>query len=219
MPRLIWFMTLALLLSPGLVSLARADNYSCQGWSHNPPDVPREGRINNDYAGIVTAVTKDSITIKWVNTPGVKPKKFAVSETLAAGQVPKDRRVMDNPDRNPALPPPRMDRPVDPEYMYRLTDVRVGDCVGIIYACINGVDICDHICIGRRPGGDVPPLPKEAEDLRDWRKAWMARTGQRLPDWMLKTPHVPYHEQRNAYWAKVAPMPREVMPPGPALDP
>ena len=35
--------------------------------------------------------------------------------------------------------------------------------------------------------------------------------GRPLPDWMEKLPaYVPLHEQTNAYWARIAPMPREV---------
>ena len=34
------------------------------------------------------------------------------------------------------------------------------------YVVIDGAVTCDHICIQKRPGGRMPPLPKEAEDLR-----------------------------------------------------
>jgi len=107
-----------------------------------------------------------------------------------------------------------------PEYMYRLTDVKAGDCIAIFYARINGVDICDHIRIWKRPNGLIPSLPKEAEDLRDWRKVWKAKNpGRSLPEWMEKRPYVPYHESQNAYWDRIAPMPREGKPPSPARDP
>lgn len=218
MARTICLAALASLLSSGLVAQAKADHHSCQGISHDPPREPREGNVNVSYAGVVTEVTKDSITIQWVNTPGEKPKKFAVSETLAAGKFSKYPRVREDPNGNPALPAPTMPRPVMPEYMYRLADVKVGDCVGIFYARIGGVDICDHISICRRPGGEVPPLPKEAEDIRC--RPELQKLRKRLKDAGLPvTKYVPYHEWINAYWAKVAPMPREVKPPGPARDP
>jgi hypothetical protein len=163
----------------------------------------REGGVNNHYGGVVTEVTKDSITIQWVNSFGEKPKKFAVSETLAAGKVPIERRVRAGFARP--------GNPMMPEYMYRLTDVRVGDCVGIFYARIDGVDICDHIRIWRRPGGEVPPLPRKAEDLRDEREVWKKNNpGRPLPKLLATQKYVPYHEWINNYWAHIAPMPHEV---------
>jgi hypothetical protein len=168
--------------------------------------------VENGYAGTVTEVTKNSITIQWVNSPGEKPKTFAVSETLAAGKPGIEPRVPPGWVRNPTNP-----MPVMPQYMYRLLDVKVGDCVGIFYARINGVDICDHICIGRRPGGLVPPLPKEAEDLRDIHRKARERYKAQYPnlpesDQLLKAlkPPAPYHERMNAYWDHLAPMPHLV---------
>src|SRR5262249_17383299 len=100
--------------------------------------------------------------------------------------------------------------------MYRLNDVKVGDCIGIEYARLNGVDICDHIRICRRPGGEVPPLPKEAEDLRDYREVWKANhPGQPLPERLANLLHVPYHECSTGYGAKFAPTLREETPLGP----
>jgi hypothetical protein len=159
-------------------------------------------------------VTKDSITIQWPDLPDKKPKRFAVSQTLAAGKMPKERRLPPGPVR----PNPMM-----PEFMYRLTDVKVGDLVTILYARVNGVDICDHICIKRRPGGLVPPLPKEAEELRDVsrheREAYKAKfPNGPVPEWLAKRP-VPYHELINDYWARQAPMPREKGRIGPLISP
>jgi len=214
MSRIIWFAALVSLLSPGLVPLVAADCHPCQG--RVVPSAPRKpgpsDSVNNDYGGVVTEVTKDSITIQWVNSPDEKPKKFAVSETLAAGKPGIEPRLL--PGR-PA-PPPGARNPTMPEDMYRLTDVKVGDCVGIVYSRVAGVDICDHIRISRRPDGEVPPLPKEAEDLRDDREVWKARhPGKPLPERLAKSRYVPYHEWINGYWAKVAPMPREVKPKAP----
>ena len=62
--------------------------------------------------------------------------------------------------------------------MYRLTDVKVGDWVCIKYARVDGVDVCDHIKIVKRPGGRVPPLPPGVEERS----------------------RIPYHEWMNAYW-------------------
>jgi hypothetical protein len=204
MSRIIWLVPLVSLLSPGLVSLATADYHPCQGRAGATPLKPREGdSVNNDYGGTVTAVTKDSITIQWVNLQGEKAKTFAVSETLAAGKAPIEPRMLPGQTRP--------GNPMMPEYMYRLTDVKVGDCVAIVYARIAGVDICDHIRIWRRPDGEVPPLPSEAEKLRDGREVWKAKhPGKPLPHYLANRRYVPYHEWQNAYWAKVAPMPREV---------
>ncbi|HUR54088.1 MAG TPA: hypothetical protein VMZ71_08145, partial [Gemmataceae bacterium] len=46
-----------------------------------------------------------------------------------------------------------------------------------------GKVICDHINISKRPGGKVPPLPKEAEDL-------MRTTAYT---------YIPYHERMQAH--------------------
>lgn len=209
MGRVIWFVLAIAVSSAGVVSRAGADYHPCQG--RIVPTLPREaqeGSVNNDYAGTVTEVTKDSITIQWVNSPNQKPKKFAASETLAAGKVPTERRV-----RPGTAPPPGGPSRLMPEYMYRLSDVKVGDCVGIFYARIGGLDICDHIRISRRPGGEVPPLPEEAEKRRDEREVWKAQNpGKPLPDDLANSRYLPYHEWINAYWAKVAPMPREAKP-------
>jgi hypothetical protein len=104
--------------------------------------------------------------------------------------------------------------------MYRLGDVKPGDQVSICYAYLGGESICDHICIQKRPGGRVPPLPDEAEALRK---------RPRIPG-DPEIPHVRYDEWINAYWDledkgipfpekfgpnrrwPVAPMPRELKP-------
>jgi hypothetical protein len=125
--------------------------------------------------------------------------------------------------------------------MYRLTDVKVGDTLLIYYSHLGGVDICDHIRITKRPGGRMPTLPKEAEDLlnpEEVHKARMAATKAKHPDWPDPKPlppgyfgtYIPYNEYWDAYWDledkgipypekfgkkrrwPVAPMPREVKP-------
>jgi hypothetical protein len=167
--------TLALWLF--LVTLASASPASAQGpVGPRPPRLPRNDAVNLPYSGIVTEVTKDSITIQWTATPGEKPKTFPVSKTLAAGKVAMEPRLMPGQTRGYHVSPPNM---------YRLTDVKVGDWVGIHFAYLGGVCTCDHIRIFKRPGGTVPPLPEEAEAL-----------------WKLHAPrpYVPYHEGMNAYW-------------------
>ena len=211
MSRIIWFAALVSLLSPGVVPLVAEDCHPCQGWV--VPSAPRKpvagDSLNNDYGGVVTEVTKDSITVQWVDSSDEKPKKFAVSEALAVGKPGIEIRLL------PGRPLP-ISNPTMPEYMYRLTDVKVGDCVGIFYARIDGVDICDHIRISRRPDGEVPPSPKEAEDLRDPREIWKAgHPGQPLPERLANRRYVSYHETINGYWAKIAPMPHEVKPKAP----
>lgn len=156
-----------------------------------PPPPPIERQVNAPYGGAVTAITKDSITIQWLNSPGEKPRTFALTETLAAGEIPK---------KNPFLP----NQFVDPIDMYRLTDVKVGDLVVVGYARFNGTDICHNICIRKRPGGRIPPLPEEAEKLRwpesKFSAARLARMTPELREFLRGSRPIPYHEYWNAYW-------------------
>jgi hypothetical protein len=155
--------------------------------------------------GIVTEVTNYSITIQ---RPGEPPKRFAVSEVLTSGEVPRQPRLTNRPG------PPYL---VIEPYMYRLSDVKVGDWVSIIYSRVGGVDTCDHINIVKRPGGLVPPLPEGVE-----------KPPRPRPEGFPQRPFIRYHEGMNAYWDlvdkgipypekfgrnrrfPVAPMPREV---------
>ena len=50
--------------------------------SPNDPREPKREDVDISYGGTVTAVTKDSITIRYMNWT---PKTFAVSDTLARG--------------------------------------------------------------------------------------------------------------------------------------
>ena len=185
----------------------------------NPPP-PVGNAVNVPYRGIVIEVMKNAITIQGA---GEEPKVFAVSETLAAGKVPSKPRQ---------LPGRRQGYHVAETSMYRLTDVKVGDWVQISYAHVNGVSICDHINIFKRPGARMPALPDEAEALRNPEAVWKAQHPDRAvpPDFNRKLGYFPYHEEMNAYWAlvdkgipypekfgekrrwPVAPMPREVKP-------
>jgi hypothetical protein len=139
---------------------------------------PREGGVNQPYWGSVTEVTKESITVQYEKD---EPKKFVASETLALGKIPMEPRPNPNTNHKYVVPAP---------CMYRLADVKVGDDVSIRYSHIGGVSICDHICIHKRPGGRIPPLPEEAEALR--------RGPQRPGD--PPRLFIPYHEYWNAYW-------------------
>ena len=114
--------------------------------------------------GTVTELSKQFITIQ---VPGEAAKRFVVSDTLAAGKTPSERR-----------PRPIAPYPLATADKYRLTDVNIGDRVQVIYAVMNGVEVCDHIRIIQRPGGLVPPLPEDAGEQDRLR----------------------YHERMNAYW-------------------
>jgi hypothetical protein len=176
--------------------------------------------VNVPYTGHVTEITKGSITIQ---SPGENPKTFAVSETLAAGKTPIKPRL---------IPSRRDGYFVPPSQMYRLTDVKVGDAVEIRYAHLGNLNTCDHICIRKRPGGLVPPLPAEAEALDNPAEILKAKFPQVPPDILkeMNDHYIPYHEWMNAHWDledrgipypekfgkqrrfPVAPPPREVKP-------
>jgi hypothetical protein len=135
--------TLTLLATPSHLALAQQPKPPVK--LQTKPIEPREGTVGWLYWGVVKDLTKDSITIEcW----GEKPKTFAASETLAAGKVPKEPRLKPGQVRG---------YDVSPADMYRLTDVKVGDWVVILYARLGGADICDHIqiilpCL-KRPNG------------------------------------------------------------------
>ena len=196
-----------------------------------PPPEPTIDSRNSLYSGTVTEVTKTSISIRWSSDD--KPKKFSVSETLAAGKVPIEARAIAIP--NQKVVPGRGFVP--PQFMYRLTDVKVGDLVAIFYAHLGEEDICDHICIQKRPEGRVPPLPEEAEKLLNPAEIVKSKLppGAWRPDPNLQ--YIPYHERKNAYWDledkgipypekfgrdrrfPIAPMPRDVSITGPRISP
>jgi len=202
-------MTKALLLL--LVGASSTGVASPPQVSRPEPYEPKEGQVNITYWGVVTELTNDSITIQFDRQKDRKPKPFRVSETLAAGKIPMEPRKYASPVGPRAYL-------VFPDAMYRLTDVKVGDWVGIKYARVRGVDICDHISIHKRPGGRVPPLPEEVEALlKPTAPGLLAR-------------YIPYHEMVNARWDledkgipypekfgvnrrfPIAPMPRAVEP-------
>jgi hypothetical protein len=147
--------------------------------AHNPPE-PMNDAGGVPYGGVVTEIAKYSITVQFAKD---KPKRFSVSETLAVGKVPMFPRP---------IPGRRQPYTLMPSYMYRLTDVKVGDWVGIKYSSLDGVITCDHIRISKRPGGRVPPLPDEAEALR--------RPRARPPGFPAARTFIRYDEDMNAYW-------------------
>ena len=222
-------LALGLVLTPVLAGLAAPQNPPPL-----KPRVPKNDAVDVPYGGTVTEITKDSITIQWTATPGEQPKTFLLSETLVAGKIPMEPR---------SIPRGRRYSPMATS-MYRITDVKVGDSVAIHYAHLNGVDICDHICIQKRPGSLVPPLPDEAENLMKDVLLNLAKSkfppGKPIPPGFLNglatENYIPYHEKMNAYWDledrgipypekfgkkrrfPVAPMPREVKL-GPAIAP
>src|SRR5262245_12282900 len=151
----IWLAALAPFLCLVAGSSAEAAPPDEQPPLRRPPE-PRDGDVNVSYWGTVTELTKTSITIRFDNQRDHRPKIFLASETLAAGKFATERRMKLGK---------KTGHSVSPVEMYRLTDVKTGDWVLISYAHLDGVDTCDHICIQKRPGGRVPPLPKGAENL------------------------------------------------------
>jgi len=150
-----------------------------------PRPEPKTDTAGSSYWGKVTEITKRSISIQFDNQKDQKPKKFLLSETMPAGKIPTEPRLMPGP-RIPFT------YRVSPTAMYRITDVKLGDWVAIKYAHVGDLNICDHICIQKRPGGRVPPLPEEAEAL--------AKPSPPPPGRPAGPPYIPYHERINAYW-------------------
>lgn len=184
---------------------------------HNPqpPPEPRNDAGGVPYWGIVTEITRETISVR-VDLPGQVAKRFKLSPTLAAGQ--------------PALyPRPLPSRPqlytVHNGDTYRIADVRVGDHVVVRYSSINGAIECDHVRIIKRPGGRVPPIPDEADALfrpkqRDPRRPaplWFPHHEVVNAHLDLEERGIPFPEHFGPYRRfPVAPPPREVVrPPAP----
>jgi hypothetical protein len=100
--------------------------------------------------GRVIEITGTSITLHDRGTV----RTYALSESLIAGRWDRPW-VYDCPD-------PTHGGAYG--YQYRASDVRVGDIIAISFSRVEGVDICDDIAIGRRPGGRVPPMPGDNPD-------------------------------------------------------
>ncbi len=99
--------------------------------------------VRGAFDGRVTNVNKDSITIEGAGTQPAGPvlfiegvKRFELSNILKSGDYPRDWGGG-----------------------YRISDVQHGDKVITRYSRIDGVDICTHIIIRRRPDGSRPIQP------------------------------------------------------------
>jgi len=135
----------------------------------------------SDYEGFVTNVTAESITLR---AAGDQPKTYALSPVLQRGGIPPSSVCT---------------------YQYRVTDVRLGDRVAIHISRWSGVDVCDGVCVKRRPGGRVPPEPnfdpratshhhERAQAYQDWEEKGIPFPDKYCPDWARPV---------------VAPLPRE----------
>jgi hypothetical protein len=162
-------------------------------WSADPAPDPKQPytltfgqRITSGY---VWSISRDAITLYWPErtvlrlrhdpltgerlemTGGVyaaiPPKKFALSKDLAEGGYGTTG---------------------GDSATYRITDVRVGDRVGIYFDRRDGVDICRAIGIGRRPNEVVHAPPgmrftdkDEEERFYVRQQAWKDWEKHRLP--------------------------------------
>jgi len=192
------------------------------------PQPPRAGTTGRGwYYGTVTELTKDSITVTFGKE---KHELFPLSDILRSGGFAKWESPV------PGWP----SFSVMPSQMYRLKDVKTGDMVSIEYSAIAGAITCDNIRITKRPGGRVPPLPDEAEKLRnplELLKARFPNDWERKKDRYKAFVYIPYHEEMNAYWDledkgipypekfgdkrrfPVAPMPRKKVLESPPISP
>ena len=160
-------------------------------WNAGPPATPNDAEIWNfarrNTGGFVQSISKDGITLHrpkievhhWRHDPiNGKSLGMHMIETLAAWPAKKFLLVEELAKGNYIKGTP-------PGDTYRITDVRVGDWVGIEFCRRNGIDICKTITIERRPHGRVPPAPGENPDAfrkhheranadQDWEKKRIA---------------------------------------------
>jgi hypothetical protein len=122
-----------------------------------------------------------------------------------------------------------------PEFTYRISDVQVGDWIGIEYCRLNGVDICQTISIKRRPCGQVPPAPGEKPNAffkhhermnadQDWEEKRVAypekyRPNYLGPDGKFYVGRYPSESIQIIPILAVAPAPREVKQNSPSTKP
>ena len=85
------------------------------------------------YSGTVVRKTEREILVQ---KRGQAPRAFLLSEDLASASVPKDATGGER---------------------YSLKDVLIGDLVVVNYSTFPQGNVCETICIHRRPGGRVPP--------------------------------------------------------------
>jgi hypothetical protein len=112
----------------------------------------------------LTTAFGQTTTIRRADLP---PRKFRVSEALAAGRYGGQSESQ----------------------AYRLTDVRVGDEVDLELERLDGVWECTSIRIRRRPGGRIPPS-REATSIQFPELAWHERMNAEQ-DWEEKGIPVP----------------------------
>lgn len=151
----------AVLIALGPILLCISAAPSSRGITHDDGTLvepPRQPRVEFSYSrhrGIVTELSDTAITIQ---RDAEKPQRFTFSVSLARG---------DGPTHPPPIVVPAPRHAIDPFdsiYHYRASDVRTGDHVEIQFSRVDGVDICDAICIFKRPGGRVPPAHGEESD-------------------------------------------------------
>jgi hypothetical protein len=117
-----------------------------------------------DYEGTLTEIAPNSIVLEG---PNQAPRRFALGPALVAGSYVTDPNAQFD----------KYNSSGEPQYSYRVSDTQLGDKLKIYYIQVNGVDVCDQICIHRRPGGRVPPMPGrrrsysryEYHNLASWR--------------------------------------------------
>lgn len=153
------------LLVAALETIAPSLCATVDPWSA-PKANPRQPNTWNfaarETSGYVYGVGKDRLVLYWParmiqkmkNDPitgallstqetvdhfGIPPKSFILCDVLKKGESPR----------------------VNSADSYCVSDVQIGDFVTISYNRTNGEDICRTIRIVRRPGGVVPPAPRE----------------------------------------------------------
>lgn len=149
--------------------------------------------VSTHEALTITSASGAVTTFRRIDQP---IRRFEPSEELAAGEIPVFTNGL----------------PIIPWHTYRLADVRVGDVVRIECWREDGVNICESICIVRRPGGRIPPAPGEPanQKIKHHEKMQAAQD--------LEAKGIPIPDRFLTPWelasrrAKIAPMPREVVP-------
>lgn len=93
--------------------------------------------------GIKGSVVKCDASSLVVLPPDGKKREFRVGVGLSAGGVPGTA----------------------PYYAYRMSDLKDGDLVEVLYNSRAGGDVAECLCIRRRPNGRVPPAPGDKATL------------------------------------------------------
>jgi hypothetical protein len=115
------------------------------GLADQPPDpgvvtVPapavKPDAVNQGCSGVLLSLTKDAIVVQDEDTR--QPHRFRISAVLAGGGFEKNRAPT-----------------------HKLAELRYGDRVNIDYWRKDGVEVCEAVCVLRRPGGLIPPAHGE----------------------------------------------------------